>query len=722
MNLTKNNLNNHCMDIHGLVVCKYCGIHISSVEKWLYEHLKLNHNFKTIISDYFENTLFTIINEEVTCSLCGDILTSLMDNLEKVIYHYLSYHKLSLNSIGNLLIQNPSMEFNQTVCQIENIKLEANDVEIETANNEGCLKSLEQKEKNCLCEEKVSDSPMKEDQTDENEINENISEKSFQSNFDMISDVVDYKIDGYNDINFSEVQCIFSDTSDDAMSDNETLNNKESQNIDKHDCRNKTNTLSESNSSIVLKSLCIKCEVCLSNFDKKHKYIKHLERLHGFKCSNNNESVSDKAVRLNSKYVTVVKKYKNPLYLCLICKTETRSKMLARKHIRSHDFWISEICDSSDIGYKCYFCNDLFWTIENRNVHQIEKHLSLDESIKFMKCYLCTTIFSSKTCLKRHVQVEHESKEEFTSTSYKCMHCHMLYPNLNQIRKHFKDDHPGSKSLYCSFSTCRTKCSSKKVLKNHFKNLHLTQKSSQPQNCEICGKFFKNLRCKQLHVKMKHLNSIKTGFKCRVCDERFETDEKRKEHMEAFHPGVATFFCQYCNKGFRSKSGLSSHRQTHSDLNLICPHCQKSFSRRDSYIEHMLIHNGPRHRCDQCGREFVQRSNLVRHKRIHSGIKPYFCQYCYRGFADKSACSSHERVHTREEVCACPYCNRTFSKKQKLKYHIRIHTGEGLLTCTVCQKTFTSSYSMKKHMETHSRRAISNGKYNKKELERHSDS
>lgn len=397
MNLTKNNLNNHCMDIHGLVVCKYCGIHISSVEKWLYEHLKLNHNFKTIISDYFENTLFTIINEEVTCSLCGDILTSLMDNLEKVIYHYLSYHKLSLNSIGNLLIQNPSMEFNQTVCQIENIKLEANDVEIETANNEGCPKSLEQKEKNCLCEEKaVSDSPMKEDQTDENEINENISEKSFQSNFDMISDVVDYKIDGYNDINFSEVQCIFSDTSDDAMSDNETLNNKESQNIDKHDCRNKTNTLSESNSSIVLKSLCIKCEVCLSNFDKKDKYIKHLERLHGFKCSNNNESVSDKAVRLNSKYLTVVKKYKNPLYLCLICKTETRSKMLARKHIRSHDFWISEICDSSDIGYKCYFCNDLFWTIENRNVHQIEKHLSLDESIKFMKCYLCTTIFSSK--------------------------------------------------------------------------------------------------------------------------------------------------------------------------------------------------------------------------------------------------------------------------------------------------------------------------------------
>lgn len=130
------------------------------------------------------------------------------------------------------------------------------------------------------------------------------------------------------------------------------------------------------------------------------------------------------------------------------------------------------------------------------------------------------------------------------------MHCYKLYPNLEIIRNHFKNDHPDSKSLYCSISECRTKCSSKKILRNHYKvkfiflkyiiylyltklillllqNVHIARQSSQQPTCETCGKTFKNLRCKQLHIKMKHVNKMRSGFKCRVCDERFETSEKR---------------------------------------------------------------------------------------------------------------------------------------------------------------------------------------------------
>lgn len=383
LDLRNANLDDHCNDFHGIVPCKYCGLFLTGIEKYLEEHLKNVHEYKANMACYSQNLLFNISDDVMYCNLCQEVLSNDIYNLEKIVHHYLSCHNFNLKSISKLLVKN---SLKHQSIEEEDEDLSDNKEEKISKKNEN---SLDAGNDNVGIKEEIL--------SDDDDLNENLStiNENFENSYEENSNVQmdEYDMNGHNDINFSEVQCIFSDTSDDAMSDIETSSKTDFE-------ENSTRLFSledDIRNNSLFKRIYMECEVCLTGFEKQDKYAKHLQRLHGFKCGD--EIEFDANIQDNnesSKYIKVLIKAKKQFYLCLVCKEENSSKTSARKHLRTHNFWLSENCDSYDIGYKCYFCNNLFWTIENRNEHQMEKHSSSNKSIKFMKCFLCTMVFSSK--------------------------------------------------------------------------------------------------------------------------------------------------------------------------------------------------------------------------------------------------------------------------------------------------------------------------------------
>lgn len=528
----------------------------------------------------------------------------------------------------------------------------------------------------------------------------------------------------------SEIECIITDTSGDESSDPEDCNSEEA--IDKS-----RKQLSCSLCTVVISDVQDSPSALLEHLQDVHKFAVRRTVNHVPSSKSENDSlemvIKEKGDTRQKKTFTCSKtsggcgsvffskqnlhlhlarsktaggscwltsqsnQQRMSLFTCTICPFQKSSRKRIIEHMESHHNSDEAM---NTFALPCRICDVQFWSVSDRSQHEVSEH-SKEASYLMMKCYLCSERFSSKVCLKKHVQRDHSGDEQFSGdVGFRCRLCQVTFPTYLLVEEHFRKAHTSLLIFRCQ--KCNLILKTKKTFQVHLKS---TQCGSIRQECTLCQKVLWSKRALAIHYRMKHFNSSRVGFLCRICKKRFDSESERSQHYTQDHEGDSPFTCPICKKGFASKSGMYGHRQTHMKTPVSkCEFCGKEFSRRDSYTEHLLIHTGPRHKCPHCDKEFVQRSNLVRHIRIHTGEKPYKCLYCEKSFSDKGACNSHIRVHTREEACGCPYCGQIFSKKQKLKYHIRKHTGEDLVSCEFCGKTFTNTHSLKEHRVIHDQR------------------
>ena len=80
------------------------------------------------------------------------------------------------------------------------------------------------------------------------------------------------------------------------------------------------------------------------------------------------------------------------------------------------------------------------------------------------------------------------------------------------------------------------------------------------------------------------------------------------------------FTCDTCPKNFKTKKGLSQHRQTHdkNSRKLCCPQ-------------------------EECGMKFYNKTSFDNHMNVHNGIKPHKCRDCGKAYADSGARNKHFR-------------------------------------------------------------------------------
>ena len=82
------------------------------------------------------------------------------------------------------------------------------------------------------------------------------------------------------------------------------------------------------------------------------------------------------------------------------------------------------------------------------------------------------------------------------------------------------------------------------------------------------------------------------------------------------------FTCDTCPKIFKTKKGLSQHRQTHdkNSRKLCCPQ-------------------------EECGMKFYNKTSFDNHMNVHNGIKPHKCRDCGKAYADSGARNKHFRKY-----------------------------------------------------------------------------
>merc|ERR1712130_558616 len=117
-------------------------------------------------------------------------------------------------------------------------------------------------------------------------------------------------------------------------------------------------------------------------------------------------------------------------------------------------------------------------------------------------------------------------------------------------------EHCHNKVTECSL--CEQKFVTKNVLKNHIKQIHLSETST----CHICHKEYKDLyhHVKYFHEKIRN-------YECSYCEKKFQAKKLLYNHVQSIHLGEKTN-CPDCKKDI-SVDNFSRHvRETHERVRL----------------------------------------------------------------------------------------------------------------------------------------------------------
>ncbi|KAF4518556.1 hypothetical protein B566_EDAN004300 [Ephemera danica] len=360
-------------------------------------------------------------------------------------------------------------------------------------------------------------------------------------------------------------------------------------------------------------------------------------------------------------------------YACHRCNHGAGDKLSLARH------WAQAHPGEGKGGSRCLYCPQRFLQSPIKDQHQLSSHAEHQRS--FYRCPFCQMLSSST--------------RPHTGVNLKCRVCLLLFRDMTELRAHFRATHPAAMVFRCRH--CGAHLKTRKTLRHHLKVVHA---EARRRDCATCGKVLWSKRAYAIHYRMKHSKTSKVGFRCRICQQRFDTKEQRKLHYTLDHEGESPYHCADCGKGFASKSGMYGHRQLHTGSGVSkCEYCGKEFTRKDSYNEHLLIHNGPRHKCPHCPKEFVQRSNLVRSRISVRSVRSVSRTKCGKGFNSEKYLQRHVAiVHEPSNAFSCPLCKKTFSQQARLKAHLMTHSGVKHMKCLLCEKAYSVRKSLRRHL------------------------
>lgn len=169
-----------------------------------------------------------------------------------------------------------------------------------------------------------------------------------------------------------------------------------------------------------------------------------------------------------------------------------------------------------------------------------------------------------------------------------------------------------------------------------------------------------------------------------------------------------SYECDICGKKYASKLTIAKHLEAHVTFKTDCFVCRRHFSNVRHLRTHMLTHSDTKiHQCNQCDKSYKHRSSLNTHKQTHDR-KMFMCHECGKSYSSQGILNTHIReVHTRLKNFICAHCDEAFTKRSLLKDHLRAkHTFDRPYACELCHVTFTSSRYLSMHKIIHSNRTF----------------
>ncbi|GAB0086668.1 Zinc finger C2H2 superfamily [Sergentomyia squamirostris] len=246
-----------------------------------------------------------------------------------------------------------------------------------------------------------------------------------------------------------------------------------------------------------------------------------------------------------------------------------------------------------------------------------------------------------------------------------------------------------SLSFECSLCGLKVSRKSSLVLhlKSHLRskkrqiNRYLVEKEINCKRCPFCRRVYRRKHdCKLCGPKLSN------KFLCQFCPEIFTTFEKILRHHRALHPDkprpLSPFQCEICGSFATRISDLQRHMKTHIEvLPFICNICDKRYLTERKLKEHQRRHipkaeRDDKFKCNICEKRFISRSSLTNHKRFQHTIerKSYDCTFCGLKFISESSLRKHQASHDGEALRPhkCQECGRIFEKLKYFNQHRKI--------------------------------------------------
>ncbi|XP_056139182.1 PR domain zinc finger protein 10 [Lampris incognitus] len=323
-------------------------------------------------------------------------------------------------------------------------------------------------------------------------------------------------------------------------------------------------------------------------------------------------------------------------FKCTHCGKAFRDKEKLDQHLRVHG--------RDAYTFACHICSKSFLTDS-----ALEDHLVLHTEHRTYSCLLCPETFEKLDLLKDHVGV-HAVDGCFT-----CPSCKKTFNDFIQVKKHIRCFHsekifqcPDCEKAFCRpdklrlhmlrhsdrkdflCSTCGKQFKRKDKLREHMQRMHNPEREAKKAD--------RVHRSKTLKLKVPTTDFESFMFKCRVCMMGFRRRGMLVNHLSKRHPEMRIddvpeltlpiikpnrdYFCQYCDKVYKSASKRKAHilknhpgselppsirklrpaapgepdpmLSTHTQLTgtiatapVCCPHCAKQYSSKTKMVQHI---------------------------------------------------------------------------------------------------------------------------------------
>ncbi|XP_051170020.1 PR domain zinc finger protein 10-like [Leptopilina boulardi] len=366
----------------------------------------------------------------------------------------------------------------------------------------------------------------------------------------------------------------------------------------------------------------IVCPECGVKFEKQNELIKHVSQ-HG---------------KMPMKKITNTTNNTSAAYKCSMCYKRFATKVRLQQHCLVHG--------AED--QKPLPCNICFKRFMNNSA--LSCHLKTHRKEKQMfECPMCKVLFDQILMLKDHVETHRNQDDTFT-----CPHCQRNFTKYSVIRKHIRAHHCERKHK-CTFCVKRFPTVDKL-------RMHLLRHSDHREfQCAICGKRFKRKDKLKEHVTRMHnsqrpnkeatspINQVKKFvpkvnpteydrfvYKCHQCLVGFKRRGMLVNHLAKRHPDVPPesvpelnlpilrqtrdYYCQYCEKVYKSSSKRKAHIMKNHPGAALPP------SNRHKETDIPGLPNST----------FSQTVGSVT-------TTPQGCQWCHKQYASKAKLLQHQR-------------------------------------------------------------------------------
>uniref|UniRef100_A0A665VZL8 PR domain zinc finger protein 10 n=1 Tax=Echeneis naucrates TaxID=173247 RepID=A0A665VZL8_ECHNA len=322
-----------------------------------------------------------------------------------------------------------------------------------------------------------------------------------------------------------------------------------------------------------------KCTHCGKAFREKDKLDQHL-RVHGrdafsFSCHICSKSfMSDSALEDHLLVHT-----ENRSYSCLLCPESFERLDLLKDHVVVH---------AVDGCFTCPSCKKKF-----TDFIQVKKHIRCFHSEKIFQCPDCEKAFCRPDKLRLHM-LRHSDRKDFL-----CSTCGKQFKRKDKLREHMQRMHNPDREAKKADRHHRSKALKLKVPSNDFESFMF--------KCRVCMMGFRRRGMLVNHLSKRHpemriddvpeltLPIIKPNrdYFCQYCDKVYKSASKRKAHILKNHPGAE--LPPSIRKLRPAAPGepdpmLSTHTQltgTIATAPVCCPHCAKQYSSKTKMVQHI---------------------------------------------------------------------------------------------------------------------------------------